>query len=354
MNIDKEIDEFLAAVIPAWCTMDFDTFSETIAWSAYDPLIANSWTKRILKMINDCREAGLKPKEIAEFFPTVSQTRLMLSLDSWMAKYADISREDREKIFEYYATILKSHCLEDPYSKSKNVIHSSEDINNFIDQTKPASADIAKILGRAASACYHLGYALYSDMNPALIYDNYGPYDISSKYGKGYIVAVKEFKNIRCKEIWPETTKLPGDFIQIVNVYEDVKMTMNAATHVVFKGNLIKGLKYYSLKINGQDYPIEKLDTISKSIGKTAISVFQKFQSLDFESKKEKYYFTKAYFYKELYKKLGQDWQPSKEILDEARGQELHYFNLPSGKKEQEEIVRSMLDPRVDPSTINL
>lgn len=353
-EIDKEISKFLDAAVPAWCLMDFNTFSDTVMWATYDPLIANSWTERILKMIDNCKDAGLKPGKIAELFPTTSQIRCMLGFDLWMAKYAAVSREDRERIFTFYSDCLQNRCLEDPYCQSKNIIHSEKEIGEFLGKIKSADSSVAKILGRAASACYHLSHALYSDMNPSITYDNYGPYDVGDKYNQKSVLAIKDFKNLKCPEIWLETAKLPCNHIQIFSVYNNVKMIMDAASHVIFKGDLIKGLKYYNLKVDGHNCSVEKLNKVSEAIEKMAAVIFQKFQVLDLEKKKEKYYFTKAYFYKDLYNQLEQDWRPSEEVLSEARGRELYKPNIASDKDGQNKKVRDILDPRVDPGKINL
>lgn len=344
----REINKFLDAAAEACCKMDFRTFGETVSWFAYDPLIAKSWTKRILKMIDDCREAGLSSKETADLFPNMSELRFKMILDLWMTKYADISRGERKKIFDFYSRLLMTRCLEDPYAHFKNIIHTRKEIEKLLTEVRSANPKIAKNLGRLVSACYHLGHAMYSDMYPSVVYENYGPYDVSKKFGSGHMMAIKEFGNLRCKELWPESIILPCDFIRIIYIYRNVKMTVDAASHAVYQGDLINDLKYFGLKVDRRRYPEKDLEKISEAIEKMAILIFQKFQSFDFETRKEKYYFFKAYVYKKIYEKLGQDWRPSKEIINEARGKYLYQINWPKEKEKQKELVRKTLDPRID------
>ncbi len=346
--MNNELDKFLDSSVDAACTMDFRTFGETVVWFSYDPLIAKNWTQRILKMIDDSKKSRLTPKAIATLLPSMSQLRNMMIYDLWMSKYTNISRQNRLKIFNFYNILLKSRSLEDPYAISKNIIHTKEEITNFLSKIKSATPVIAKKLGRLVNACYHLSQAMYSDMNPSIVYDNYGPYKAGKKYESNYIVVIKEFDNLRAPELWPESNILPCNFIQIIYLYKNIKMTVDAFSHTIYKGDLIKGLEYFDIKVDSKNYPINKLDGISESIEKVAIQIFKKFQNLNFEKRKEKYYFTKAYFYKKLYEKLGQDWKPAKEILAEAHNKKLHYINWPGNKKKQKKIVRKTLDPRTD------
>ena len=347
-NIDNEIDIFLDSVVKSWGGMDFRTFADNVIWTAYDPLIAKAWTRRVLRMIADCRRAGLQPRELARLFSTTSQLRCTKGFDLWMANYADVSQTDRKKIFAYYSSLLRSHCLEDPYCQSKNIIHSRPEIENLLGQMKVATPAIAKSLGKVANACYHVGHALYSDMYPQTVSDNYGPYQMGKKYDNSYTLVVKVFNNLRCLELWPETTKIPCDRIQIVCLYKNVEMKVDAASHVIFQGDLINNLEFYGLKVDGKEYPAGDLGKIVDEIEKIASSVFQQFQKLSFEEKKEKYYHLKAYGYRGIYEELGQDWRPAAEILREARGKKLYSLTWPKSMAKRKELIRETMDPRTD------
>lgn len=347
-NMDNEIDIFLDSVVESWGVMDFRTFADDVIWIAYDPLIAKAWTKRILKMIDDCRRIKLQPGELARLFSTTSQLRCTKSFDLWLANYADVSRADRKKIFVYYSSLLRKHCLEDPYSQSKNVIHSQPEIENLLGQMKEATPSVAKFLGKVTNACYHVSHALYSDMYPQITYDNYGPYRMGKKYDNSYTLVVKVFNNLRCPELWPETTKIPCDQIQIVCLYKNVEMKVDAASHVIFQGDLIGGLEFYGLEVDGKEYAARDLGNIVDEIEKIASTVFQKFQGFGFEEKKKKYYYMKAYGYRGIYKELGQDWRPAPDILREARGKQLYSFAWPKSITKQKELIRKTMDPRTD------
>lgn len=347
-KINKDLDEFLDSMTEASLKMDFHTFDKTVSWYAYDPLIAKSWTKRILRMIDDSRKAGLTSRQLAKLVPNPSELRCKMLFDLWTSKYADVSSEDRLKIFDYYNAVLKALTREDPYAFAKNIVHSDEEVASVLKQMKPASPVVAKSLGRAVITCYNLGYALYSDMNPSLVYENYGPYDVSGKYGAGRILAVKEFGNLRPVDLWPETSGITCDKFLIGYVYRDVEMTMDAVSHAVYTGDLINSLEHYCLMVDGASCTIEELPRLVEPIEAAAVKVFRLFQALDLEKRKEKYYFQKAYFYKRICERLGQDWRPDKEILDEAKDRRLYQLALPEDSPEQTKLFRQTLDPRTE------
>jgi phosphohistidine swiveling domain-containing protein len=342
------VSEFLDAFTDACCQMDFRTFDVSISWDRYDPLIANSWTKRILKMIDDCEIERLSFIEISRLFTNTSDLRNKMFFDVWMAKYSKVGVGDQIKIFNFYTNLLHAICVEDPYAKEKNVIHSAKKIEGMSKAVRPASSEIAKKLGRLVSACYHVAHALYCDMNPSNTYDNYLEYDVTNIHGDGHTKVIKEFSNLRPKELWKESCNLPGDKIEIVCVYKNVKSRIDSISHVTYEGDIINGLKFYSLKLDNKEYPIEKIDQLSRQIEELSINIFKKFQKLNLEQKKRLYYHQKAHGYKRIYDRLGQNWRPSAEILEEAVNKDLHQVGWSEDKEKQKTLFRHILDPRLD------
>ena len=346
-TLEERLEEFIASYVASVAAMDFRTFGDTISWDHYAPLIANSWIERQLALIKACEEAGLESKEIAKLFPNSTEVRTNLFFDIWIAKYADVTVDDQMRIFVFYDKLLRAICIEDPYALSKNVIHTEKEVQAFAARLMPADRAIAKLLGRVVSACYHVGHALYSDMHPSIVYDNFGPYDVSSQYGAGHILAVKNFNNLRSEELWPKYADVPYMHIQIVTVYEGVHMVVDSCSHVMYDGNIVDALRHYSLHIDGKAFPIVKLDTVSATLEELAAKVFAEFQKLNLEEKKELYYTQKAYVFKHVYERLGMDWRPKEELLSEARDRPLHEPVYPDNLKGMQDAVRKMVDPRI-------
>lgn len=347
MRKNNDIEIYLKAVEEAVFAMDLNTFGDTVSWHTFDTLIARPWTKRMLKMIDDCERSSLTPKQIGHLFPSISQLRNMMLFDLWMVHFSGFSQKEWEKEFNFFSTVLDGTCLKDPYAAEySNIIHTKKQINNLLEDIKPASLQIAKRLGIIANVCYHFSHAAYSDMNPSTVYDNYGPYDVSKKFGPNHIMVVKEFNNLRPKELWPETASLPCDNIHAITVYENVKMKVDNISHVMYEGNLIKNLRYYNIFVDGKEYPVQEIDRLLDPIGKLAVKIFQQFQKDNLEKKKEKYYHQKAYVYKQIYDALAQDWRPSEDILAEARGKKPYDVGWPKNGKKQKELFQKIMDPR--------
>jgi len=343
----KQIDEAINSFERAWTAMDLNTFGNTANWFSYDPLIANSWTRRMLKMIADLKRTKLNDRQIASLFPNMSELRVKMGFDLWTAKYADVTRAERMEIAKFYVDLLNAYCLEDPYALKKNVVHSPTEVSAMAKKTVGAAPEIAKKLGRLVSACYHFGHAAYSDMYPSIVYENYGPYPLAQKYGPNAILAVKDFNNLRCPELWPETKNFPWMHVSIIYVYNNVRMRVDSASHAIFSGNLITNLKRYSLEVDGKRFPVSKTDQISAALEKMASKLFRKNQSFNLEQKKKKYYYQKAYVYKKIFDYLGQDWRPSPEILNEAKGRPLYEAPWPASNAAQIKLFRQIFDPRI-------
>ncbi len=346
MDYKNETARFIDSVLQGIGPMDISTLEDTVSWFAYDPLIANSWSRRILKMIDDLGKTSLSKKAIAELFPNLSELRCKAWFELWMAKFSSLSKDERIKISNFYLDLLNAISPEDPYAFKKNIIHTPEEVSGFIKKLKPAKPEIARKLGRLVNACYHLGHAAYSDMNPSIVYENYGPYDVSSQYGSEHILAVKDFNNLRSLDLWPQTKDFPWMDIRIVSIYEHIKMSMDAISHVTFEGgDLINNLRYFSLEIDGQDFEPDKLNPICEEIEKMAIQIFQEFQALGFEKRKEKYYFQKSYAYKKVYDYLGQDWRPSADVLQEAQNKPLYKADWPKNTEDLRKLFKKIFDP---------
>lgn len=353
MNRDTIIEDFLDAIAPATAAMDFRTFSEeNISFTTYDPLIAEPHTRlHTLPMIEKAGEQGLQPARVGELlYNNPSVIRSLLFFDLLMAKFARFGPAAYERIFQFYSDILHALCLEDPFTnEGKNIIHDNTAVARMVGECKPADPVIARKLGQLANACYNLSYGLYSDMNPELVYDNFGPYyqpdgstpstssgQASSPHG-GKLFAVKIFHNLRPVELWPETVSLPVQEIDIGVLFEGVALTVDYVTHAIYQGDQINGLRGWWLRMDGEriENP-EKIDSVRRAIEEMAVRIFTRWKALDFEARKAFYWRQKAWNYKRLFDALGLDWEPHPEIGAAAYGKPLFQnWNLPNPSLEE-------------------
>jgi hypothetical protein len=332
MNQNHIIDDFLDALVPATAAMDFRTFSETnISWTTYDPLIAEPWTRlHTLPMIEKAAERGLHPLQTAELLhKNPSVIRSLLFFDLLMAKIAGFGPAAYKRIFQFYSDMLHALCLEDPFAKEgKNMIHEDAAVARMIGECEPADPVIARKLGQLANACYNLGYALYSDMNPELVYDNFGPYCQPD----GRLFAVKIFHNLRSVELWPETVSLPIQEIDIGVLFEGVSLTVDYISHGIYQGDQINGLRGWWLLMDGERVEdLEKIDAVRQAIEEMAVNIFTQWRTLDFEARKAFYWRQKAWNYKRLFDALGLGWEPYPEVHATAYSKPLFQdWNLPN------------------------
>jgi hypothetical protein len=344
---NEQIDAYLTATVPAIIAMDFRTFNTSISWDRYDPLIAHSWQTHVADLMERVKKAGIPPREQALLFPGTGEVRGHMFFDILLSKFADTTLEFRLKIFRFWSEMLQAICIEDPYAKEKNLIHTKDEVAEMASTLLPANRDVARKLGRAATAGYHMGHALYSDMHPSTVYENYGPYDVSSIFGPHHILAVKEFNNLRCPELWEETKSLPWNRLVITAVYENVKMKVDAITHIITEGNLVENLRFYGLAVDGKPFPIEKLPALSGALESVSMSVFERFQTFTLEEKKRFYLHVKLYSQQWLLEKVGRDWHPSQEMFDEIKDKPLYQPTYPESEAELRKLIRDVLDPRV-------
>lgn len=343
INYKLEVNKATLSFANSILAMDLNTLGDNAVWYAWDPLVANNWTTRILRMIDDLKQTKTPYKKIADMFPNMSELRVKMWFDLWTSYYSKASKKERIKIAKFYIRLLKARCKTDPYAFSKNIIHTNHEVNSLLNKLKPANSLIAKKIGRMVSAFYHLGHAAYSDMYPSVVYENYGPYQIN-KFGPNHILAIKQFDNLKCPELWSETKNFPWTKIELICVYKNINMTVDSSSHAIFTGDLINNLKYYSLRLIGKNASIDK---ISGKTEKMAIKLFNKLQGFKLEIKKQKYYHQKAYVYKGIYNFLNQDWRPSKEILDEAKNKPLYNLYWPKTKKQKINLIIKHLNPYV-------
>lgn len=347
-SLEAECEKLVEAYKQAFSTMDSETFQGVTDYSVLDPLIAESWADKVLGIIKQTKKLGLDFYEIGNLLHTPTAIRSLAFFDLFMASHANRPKEDKMEIAEFYINALRAVTIEDPYClEGSNKIHQEEEIAAFAMQTLPATPEIAKSIGRLVNACYHMGYSLYGDMNPQLVYENYGPY-ITNKDGQEYSVVVKEYKNMKPLEFWPETSKLPIDKITIVCLYQNVKFSIDAITHTNYDGDVINGLKHYAVFINGALVVKSEIEKATTHLEKYSSFLWHIFKSFDEPQFKKIYLYQKAYNYIHLCERLGLDWRPSKHIIDEMQSKPFKKWPDFKSSKERDDYMLRIVDPATD------
>ena len=346
-NKNQDYNNLIEAYRQAYAKMDGNTFAET-DFRILDPLIAESWTERLLGIICQTKRQKLSPKEIAGLMHAPNVLRSAAIFDMFMAGHAGKPLEKREEIADFYISALKALCLTDPFSlNGMNVVHDEQELKKMTGELKPADQDIAKKIGRLVNACYHMGYSLFGDMNPMLVYENYGPYKIS-KDGKEYLALAKEFKNLKPTEFWPESCRIPIERIKIICLYENVKFSIDAITHTNYEGDIINGLRYYSIYADDKLINIQTAEKITSILERYADFIWYVFKEMDEKRFRLTYLYQKAYLYINLCKKLGISWKPDEKIINDILNKPIKVWPEFKDQKEKDEFFFKIIDPRID------
>ena len=162
---------------------------------------------------------------------------------------------------------------------------------------------------------------------------------------------IKQFQNLKPIELWgSKVDDLLSNKIKIYCVYKDVKFSMDVTSHANFEGDLINGLKYFAVEMDGRlisDF--SEIRQTTEKIGLKAMEMWQTLTSLDFESAKVKYLEQRCYNYVNLCRKLGLDWKPTKEMLEVVKDKSLAKNFWPVlGAESGTNFWRMLVDPRID------
>lgn len=342
---DNDIDDFLTAEESAWAGMDHRSFENIANLFEYDPLMALQQVEtRIMPMIEGVARQALSFRDVARCLHNPSSIRAAMLFDLMTVKIARSGIPAYLEVFRFYDSALRAICLEDPYAKDgKNIVHSQEEITVKMAKNEPADAGIARSLGKLANACYSLSHGLYSDMYPQLVYENYGPY-----YQKdGTLRIIKTFGNLKPVDLWPETTSIPYESLELCVHMEGVSMTMDATSHAVYVGSQVDGLRSWSCTADGKKLSLDDIDALRTLIEVSAIDIFQKTKQFSLEERKLFFCRQKAYSCKKIFEALGMDWQPSEKVLNAMRGDELfHGWDIDPDTGSLKVPISAILDPR--------
>ena len=342
------IDEYLDALAPDLAVMDFRTFADMIDVFFYDPLIAEPWTRlHTIPMIEAIERKKISLHEVGWLLHNPTATRCLLHYDLFMAKCARFGVPIYLRIFKFYSDILHAVCLTDRFVKNKrNIIHTSQQVSEMVARCTAATPEIARALGKLSNACYQLSYGLYSDMNPQLVYDNFGPYIQTD----GTMFALKIFHNLKPVELWEETSALPVRDIDVGALFEGVTLAVDCASHGIYQGDQINGLRGSWCSADGRRIDIPEVGSIREDIEKMAIKIYTKVKAMSMEEKKELYWNQKAWGYKKLYERLGFDWRPAQEVIEAGRNKTPWFsrWQIPEEKSKVAGALRAIWDPRYE------
>jgi hypothetical protein len=338
-------NDFLDAVEKCFAGMDLRTLQPIDCFDIF-PLYAEQGTARLLEIID--KSKGMDKRELAEKMHCPSVIRVEMLLTLIKAKLANTSRADQLKIAGFYDSLLKAWCHDPHLKQGKNTVHEEQEVLQLMQHLKPATPEIAKALGRLSNSCYNLSYGLYSDINPQICYETFGPYKTAKP---GEIFVIKQFQNMKPAMLWgSKTADTACHTVRIYCVYKNVQLEMDAATHAIFQGDLINNLKQFAVEIDGRiTHSTEEIKQTTQKLGLKAIEMWEDLTSLDFEQAKVMYLNQRCYNYINLCRRIGMDWRPTQEMLDAVKHKQFPKDTLPDIPAEKNtRFWRMMCDPRLE------
>ena len=345
--------EFASSVLTAVGVMDFFTLRPFSHFELH-PLFSKEMVSYLNEIIDEFEKKGITYRQLAEVVnPTNLRAQLYFAILDM--KCAHTPKENRIRISNFFKGILDAKMFEDPFvNNRKNLIHTPEEIDTLLQKIEFKSADenIARQLGRVYAAGFHLVNGLYTDIYTDYGVENYGPYK-TKKFGEGHFMVIKHLKDLRPVEIWPNTEGVMHKEIKIYCIYSGIEYyTSFVSCHSVYKGDAIKGLKYWAIEADGKQLDFKDLKSIEENIVKAAQEQWIDITSLQFEDLKKKCIELRCYIFNDIRSLLGLDWKPNSTMLSEIEGKSIirpgNVFKLPDSPEERESYWIDILDPSVD------
>lgn len=289
---------------PAW---PFSILETTIFYSKF-------FTRELLDVMRGLENKGLSRKKIAKMFYGPSAVSHWLYLAGF--PFEGLNKKDVIEFIERTIDIIEFWRKEEPFCINwRNIIWDSNKVKKevsrpkFIDARKDDA--IAKIVGKINTIVWHyciliqVGHRNYS-------HEFHGPYDI----GDNELLFVREYFNLKPKEVWPFVQSAPFDKILILEIYKNLEIKVDMFNHIWASSSLTPHLQRFSIEVNDSQVLTKKeikdmFATWVRIISK-ANAVVKGYTKKDWveQSIKMKYWLLKPHK-----KILGKDWQAPKEVL---------------------------------------
>jgi hypothetical protein len=294
-------------------------------YSYYEDL----WIDKVYEAVQKFRKSGKTIGEISKAMPNSSSCRFILLIMVMHLKNARVT--DKQKIralCDFFVDVVRSKTTNsDLFAHDTNFAHTELEVDDFLNKTEweAASAESAKEIGKTTVGLATLVHSLYNDWMTDYGYEICGPYDASKKFGGKHILLVRDFKDIKPVEIWPEANDFKHKSIRLLTVYKDLDCKIAyVGCHTTYSGNLLDHLSHYAVYADGKQIKgLEGLAELSSYFLGIAQELFAKYSSLDFEEQKRKYFVQEAYQLKNFFEAVGVPWKPTQDFYERVAGKPL-------------------------------
>ena len=322
----------------------------------FGPIYGDLWIKKMLKAIKIAQEKKLSSRQISNYFENVAVPRKEIIYSLVDLKVGKIKKGDRISFVNFWWNIVKEKCLRDCLVEKSNIVHSETEIKNFLKTLKweKSNPKKARQVGNIAMNLNSLAYGLYTDIFAHNSMENFGAYNISRYFaGKKHIMVIKQWANLRPKELYPEFKNFRFDKLNIFAIYKNIDYTVDIYTHQVYSGNTATSLVQYAVLIDNKYFLNEtkKIEELNEYLGKIVVNHFQKIQKRGFEEAKKIWILSRNYQFKNFFKAVGLDWH-DKEMLERVKNKPLLKTDYWDFDKYPKKILfkfwKKCFDPRLD------
>ena len=350
LDIDKLLDVYCEGIyamdpktaLPFW---DYD----------FGPIYGDLWIKKMLKACRAAKDKGLTPKQIAGFFQNIAVPRKELIYSLVDLKVGNIPMEERVFFVNFWWDVVKEMSVEDSMVEHSNIVHTPEQIKQFLNNLSWEKADLQKArqIGNLAMSLNSLAYGLYTDIFAHNSMENFGAYNVSEFFGSKHILVIKQWANLKPVELFPEFKDFPFEKLNIFAVYKNIDYTVDIYTHQIYSGNAAQSLVQYSVLIDGKKVLNDEseLKNLNAFLGKLATDHYVQMQKRGFEEAKKNWVMSRNYQFKDFFKAVGMDWQ-DQEMIKRVQGKQLTKTDFWDFEKYPKDVLfafwKKCFDPRLD------
>ena len=313
----KSMHQAFVGMTPAdWGPLDFN--------ACFRHLNA-SFIEKLHEAVAILKRKKTDPGAVAARFRSPSGFRAVFYFAVSEYAFSDHSmRTEAREVFDFFNELLKRIFKKDMWAYRQNIVHAEADIARIIDRVpwsdgNPGSAGSIARLGNSASA---LSYALYRDYYVAESQEVYGPYDVSSEFGRGAVLVIKHYPKLRPVGLWPHTRAFKHEDIKLYLVYKGVKMTCEfIGMHTRYEGDVMKGLKKYAVEIDGKFYrDPKKIKEKTGYVGDLAIQQWSRYEKLSKERLKMLFLDWMCWSCRPLFELAGTSTRPTPKMIRNLKG----------------------------------
>ena len=293
---------------PSW---PFSILETTIFYSKF-------FTRELLDTMRKLEKKEVKQEDIAKMFCGPSAVSHWLYLAGFA--FEGLDQDEVVEFIERTIQIMESLRKKDPFCINwKNIIWDISKVkkecnrNGFIESKQ---THIPQIIGKINTIAWHyciliqVGHRNYS-------HEFHGPYDL----GNGEQLFVREYFNLKPKEIWPfaNAKNIPFEKMTILEVYRDVEIKVDMFNHLWASASLPNHLQRVLITLDDSKVLTEEeakqllvkwVDIITK-----ANNYVKDYTKEDWARKviEMKYWLLKTH--RDI---LGENWRAPKEVVDLA------------------------------------